>query len=356
MDPTRIPGLEAVRRPLDHASGLPPACYTDPAFFAAERERLFLREWLPVGREEDVPAPGDYVCTDRFGEPLVVVRDAEGVLHALSRVCRHRGMPVVEGRGRRRSFQCPYHLWTYGLDGRLLGAPEMERAAGFDRDACRLPSLRLECWEGWIFVNFDPGAAPLGAALEPLRRRLAPWRLGAMRTAATLAYDSPWNWKVMVENFLESYHHVGPHRDTLQPLFPAAGTFAEDVEGPYAVLQNPAQEAGAPPLVVCGVFPLHLFAPGPDQCVAYELDVDAHDHFRLDIRLLLPEEHAGDPGPVEALRDFVDLIHRQDVEVCRGVQRGLASPRAQQGRLSHLEKAIWQFDRWVLDRVDPRSP
>src|SRR5512134_3261419 len=145
-NPAADPDLAAALGPLATASTLPPRCYVDPAVYAREVERIFRREWICVGREDEIAAPGDHFAFTLFGDPLVAVRGDDGAIRVLSRVCRHRWMPVVEGRGNRRSFQCPYHLWTYALDGRLLGAPEMQRAEGFERASCRLPALRVETW------------------------------------------------------------------------------------------------------------------------------------------------------------------------------------------------------------------
>ena len=356
----------ATRQPLARASTLPPRCYTDPDFYAHEVDRVFRREWLSVGRVEQVAHPGDYFTTDPLDEPLVVVRGKDEQVRVLSRVCRHRWMPVVEGTGSRNSLQCPYHLWTYGLDGQLLGAPEMERAEGFDKAQCRLPVLRTEIWEGWIFVNFDAQAAPLAPRLEPLRRVIAPYRLAQMHGTAPLVYDSRWNWKVMVENFIESYHHMGPHAETLQPFVPAAGTYAEDSSGPYAILRNPGKDrsvplSSMPPIeglskeqqmefVVGAVFPFHLFSVNPDSMIYYQMEPHGVEHFTLRIHVCVPPTAANDPA-VEQLRGFVDSVHQQDIIACRGVQTGLRSRLATQGRFSHLEKALWQFNQFILDRV-----
>ena len=156
------------------ATTLAPRSYTDPAHYDREVERIFRREWIAVAREDQVPRPGHYVAFDLLGEPLVAVRGGDGEVRVLSRVCRHRWMPIVErGVGRRSAFQCPYHLWTYALDGHLVGAPEMDRTPGFDRTACRLPALRVELWQGWVFANFDPDAAPLAPRLAGLERAIA---------------------------------------------------------------------------------------------------------------------------------------------------------------------------------------
>jgi phenylpropionate dioxygenase-like ring-hydroxylating dioxygenase large terminal subunit len=160
--------------PFPEARTLPPRWYREPALYEREVEQVFRREWFCVARADQIPRSGSYLALDLLGEPLVAVRDLEGRLRVLSRVCRHRAMPVVLGRGEARSFQCPYHRWTDGLDGRLLAAPEMERTEGFDRARCRLPELRVEEFEGFVFASFDPDAVPLAPRLEGFGARSRP--------------------------------------------------------------------------------------------------------------------------------------------------------------------------------------
>src|SRR5688572_31162029 len=142
--------LRAARLPLAQASALPARCYTDPELYTREVEAIFRREWLCIGREDQLPRPGDYRSFELMGDALLAVRGDDGAIRVLSRVCRHRSMPVVEGAGNRRSFQCPCHLSTYALDGRLLGAPGMQRAEGFDRAQSALPPLPVELRRGWL--------------------------------------------------------------------------------------------------------------------------------------------------------------------------------------------------------------
>lgn len=363
--------LEASLLPLADASALPPWTYTDPRHYDVEVDRIFRHSWLSVGRIDQAAARGDYFTVDLFGEPLVIVRDLEGELRAMSRVCRHRWMPVVAGAGNRKAFQCPYHLWTYALNGRLIGAPEMHQARGFDKADCVLPQLRVEVWQGWIFVNFDQTAAPLAPLLSRLSEFVAPYRLSEFTTLEPLVYDSDWNWKLMVENFMESYHHPGVHPDSLQPIFPAAGTYALDSEGPYSILRNPAGDRSRPlgsqlphidglsmdlrtELVVCAVYPYHLFAMLPDSMVYYNIEPRGVDRFTLRVYPCVPAAIARDPHYREALADMratVDYVHQQDILACRGVYAGLKSRMARAGRLSHLEKALWQFNQFVATHL-----
>jgi phenylpropionate dioxygenase-like ring-hydroxylating dioxygenase large terminal subunit len=150
---------------VNEAQSLPPVLYTSPEFYTFEKEAIFAHDWLCVGRVDQVPEPGDWYAFTIVDEPLIVVRGKDGVVRVLSAVCRHRGMVVAEaGGGNCTKFTCPYHHWSYGLDGRLLGAPAMERAVDFDKGDYALPSLPVEIWQGFIFTSFDPAAAPLAPA------------------------------------------------------------------------------------------------------------------------------------------------------------------------------------------------
>ena len=204
--------LAATLRPLEDAITLPLHCYTSNKWYEREVENIFLKEWLCVGRVDQVADPGDFFTLRLMGEPIVIVRGDQGNINALSTICRHRAMEVVEGEGNRRSFQCPYHAWTYSLQGNLIGAPEMEKTRNFDKSKCALPALRTETWEGFIFVNFDSRAKPLSPSLAPLSRRLKNYQLSDMRGTKPLVYEGNWNWKLWIENFMEAYHVLGLHK------------------------------------------------------------------------------------------------------------------------------------------------
>jgi phenylpropionate dioxygenase-like ring-hydroxylating dioxygenase large terminal subunit len=328
---------------------LPRDAYVDAQVYAAERECVLRAGWLPVARVSDVAGAGDYRCVDLLDVPLVVTRDASGELHVLSRVCRHRGMPVIDGSGNRGDFRCPYHLWRYGLDGRLLFAPAMDRAGAFDPSRCSLTRIAHETWGGWVFANVSGTAPPLAPALLALTERLQGTHPESLVTAAVLEFDSPWNWKIMVENFLESYHHIGPHATTLQRSNPGFGTYARDDVGEFTILENPPVD-GADPFVVACIFPLTLLAMTESEVpwgVWYEFDRIEQERFMLRIHLLLPPELAAMPDVVEQYRGALQTIHVEDIAVCEGVARGVRSPLYSRGALSHLEGCLWHFHRYL---------
>jgi phenylpropionate dioxygenase-like ring-hydroxylating dioxygenase large terminal subunit len=203
--------------------GLDPHFYFSDDVFQRERERVFGRSWIPVCREEEVATPGDYVTYDLAGDPIVITRSRDGRLHALANVCRHRSMVIMEGAGNAPALQCPYHHWTYALDGSLTGAPYAigERGIdGFDRTEHCLPRLALECWQGFVLVNVDADAPPLGPQLAALDDRLERHRMAEMVRVGSITWEQRWNWKLTFENYAESYHHIGIHPTSLQPMFP----------------------------------------------------------------------------------------------------------------------------------------
>ena len=203
---------------LEQAETLPPACYTDAAFYDFEKTALFDREWLCVGRADWVKAPGDYFTTQIVGEPIVVTHTREGEIKALSSVCQHRAMIVAEGKGQCARLRLP--LPPLGLRSRRPGSstpPPWRRTCNFDRKAVRLPAFKVEIWLGFIFINFHADAAPLAPRLEKVEAAIANYNLASAEGLPPVTGAFAWNWKVMFENNNDGYHasrlHAGPLHD-----------------------------------------------------------------------------------------------------------------------------------------------
>ena len=194
-------------RDLDRGLSLPSSWYTDPAVVERERERIFRRAWQYVGRTAEVARPGDYFTAVVAGVPVVVVRSGDG-LGAFVNVCRHRRHEVASGAGSCKTLQCPYHAWTYGLDGRLRAAPRSDHEPGFDRADFPLLPVRLDSWGPFVFVNLDPEASPLADMLGDLPRIIAGsgLDLAELHFRERALWEADANWKVLIENFLECYH------------------------------------------------------------------------------------------------------------------------------------------------------
>lgn len=362
-------GRRAVMRPLAEASTLPPAFYTSPDVFAAEEAHVFRCNWVAVGRASEIPEPGNRFRVDVAGEPLLIVRGKEGAVRALSAVCRHRWMLLgTDGTG---TISCPYHKWTYALDGALMAAPLMEQAAGFDRAECALPSFACEVWNGFIFVNLNGDAAPLAEQLQPLAAEFEPWKMDEMEIVGRIEFDQAYNWKVLVDNFMEAYHHFAIHPETFEPNYPAAISYCEPSNGPYAALRMPHKDnelshplfkplGGIPEFAkrgfsVFNIYPFMLMAVLADSVIWYRMEIAGIDRFKLTV-YLLAHPASTDVPDAETLKHFLReatfAVHMEDLPACEGVQRGLQSGTARAGRLSHLEGAIHAHQKWLLGELD----
>ena len=207
--------LAAAARPLEDARAMPPSVYTSPGFLQREIETIFSREWLCVGRSSGLANPGDYVTCDLAGQPVVVLRDREGQIRAFSNVCLHRMSTLLEGSGNARVIVCPYHAWTYGLDGKLRGAPFMAQTTGFCKHDYALPEIRCEEWLGWIYITLDRDRPAVASELGALERMIAPYRMENYVECFRETHVWDTNWKVLAENFMESYHLPVCHADTV---------------------------------------------------------------------------------------------------------------------------------------------
>ncbi|MEG9862107.1 MAG: aromatic ring-hydroxylating dioxygenase subunit alpha [Parvularculales bacterium] len=336
---------------LAFAKTLPQAAYLDNDVFNEEVEQVFRKNWMPVARTGEVANPGDYRTADICGEALVVTRDRANKINVLSRICRHRAMPVVEGAGSANALTCPYHVWSYNLDGSFQSAPGMQKSGLFDPLKCNLPSYRHEEWNGWVFVNLSGDAEPLGPQLAPLAERLKPLNPSDMVSVGYLEFDSPWNWKIMVENFLESYHHIGAHKNTLQQTNPGLETYCSDYGRAFTVLENPPKTSPGDSFVVGCVFPLTLMFFSEGGLIKdggwYEMCNIEKDRFLLRIHVLLPQDCSKDEDIVRRLKERLRTVHLEDIPFCEGVQKGIGSRSYSSGPLSHLEECNFRFHQFL---------
>ena len=362
----------AVRRPLAEAETMPPWCYTSPAFYRREVERIFAKVWNFIGRDDRIPKPGDYFTLEFVGIPIVVVRDAAGKVRAFANTCRHRGSLVARGDGNCRAFKCPYHSWTYSLAGELLSAPEMDESAGFERKDYGLIPIRVESWAGFLFVNFDDHAPPLSAHLGNLPQVLASHRMDDMVCVRRKAYDLACNWKIYVENAMEAYHVPTVHRTTLQRQKGQAPE-VEKTEGHWVALYKAhegsraliAGDKGFPPIPTLEgrmargslyplIYPSTMFGCTIDCMWWLELHPRGPDRTHLVVGSCFHKsvaERPDFPAVVENYYKRWDISIPEDNAISELQQLGLSSPYARPGRLAHLEPLVREIDIWVLDRV-----
>ena len=210
------PDVQDSRVPIAGAKHLPAYYYTSPEIFELERNKLFLKDWLIVGRVEEFSKPGDFKAMEILGEPIAITRNQQGELKAFVNVCRHRGVAVVVGAGNAREFQCPYHAWVYDLDGKLVSASRPRGIKRPELKGCRLPPLKLDIWGGFVFINFDDTAPPLADYLDAdgYREAVAYVQPENMVLVDTYSYEIDCNWKLVPENLADVYHVEVIHRSS----------------------------------------------------------------------------------------------------------------------------------------------
>lgn len=275
----------------------PREIYASQTWFDLEVERVLRRDWWPVARSSDFKTPGAYRTLDLFGEPVLIARGGDGRLRAFANVCRHRFANIAAGEGVTRRFVCPYHAWTYGLDGGLVGAPCMDGAHGFERANLALHAYALEEWRGWVFVALEGRPPSIAERTQPLGAKLNSLSVEHWVTARLPSYPAPWNWKLMVENFNESYHHLAVHKETLNPFWPASETSGVATNGEYSELRHPDHpDAGT--FTVYTVFPGLAFALQSPAPVIYwpRMTIRGARDMTLDMELIAPRP-CGTIGP-----------------------------------------------------------
>lgn len=360
--------IAAVRRPLNQAALLPASFYAHPDSHALDVEKLFMRHWLPVARTSELPEPGSYFTREMFGEPILLTRDEQGQIHAFSNVCRHRNRVIAEGHGQCKStLTCPYHGWSYGLDGGLKGTPFMESAENFDKASYRLPRLGLDIWQGFIFINFDVDAPLLSPQLKSLDQVLEPLKIGEMACLDFDRYQAPWNWKATLDNFTEAYHQPTIHAG-IDPLVPGRGAIYDDVDGPYNLFWIPnapgtsfqpvlpeMENAISGGLVVVNVFPLFHLLIDPSAIMWLDWDIRGVNDHDLIWRMMVPPESTQVENFEEKKQElygYVKQVWDEDVFACVGVAKGASSRFTTQGRLCPQEKSLYQLHNWLVDQYE----
>jgi phenylpropionate dioxygenase-like ring-hydroxylating dioxygenase large terminal subunit len=357
---------------LEQATAMPPAIYRNLEFHELERREIFARDWHCVGLAADLPEAGHYLSFSINDQPVFVMRGRDGVIRGFSNVCLHRMMRLVEGQGSCQRLVCPYHAWTYDLDGQLLGAPHMKQTPGFEPRAHRLPAIRTEIWQGWIYVTLNDGALPVAALLASLAPMVAPYEMEHYIPVALQDHVWNTNWKLLTENFMEGYHLPVAHRATVGAWFPVGDTrfpperhdgftvqtFTKDETARYgrAHPSNTRLEGHERHTTVMpSVFPAHMYVLAPDHLWYLSLRPKSigEVHVRFGVALA-PEVVANMPDLEKEkaeLLDFFDKVNAEDRFVVEGLYQGVQAPLAKPGRLSWLEREIHDFTCYLANRL-----
>jgi phenylpropionate dioxygenase-like ring-hydroxylating dioxygenase large terminal subunit len=366
--------IAAVRKPYRAASLLPGRAYHDQAIHDFERGVWFRRDWMIVGREEDAAERGTYFLAQIGDEPLVIARGRDRTLRAFYNVCRHRGTAIVEEAcGKAVRFQCPYHAWIYDLEGNLVRAKHTEDLADFDRKDFGLVSVRMETWQGFVFVCLSADTPPLYEWLGDLPPHLERFDFSRLRVAHTETYEVESNWKFIAENYSECYHCPGIHPQLnkltpydvggdFAPTGPWQGGWMELVDDAETMAIDGGHRHGRPPIPGVTavderriyyylIWPSTFVSIHPDYLLIHRLEPAGPDHTRVICQWLFEPTTIAAPDfdPSDAIA-FWDLTNSQDWHVCELQQRGTRSQSWTAGRYSNQEPSVHAFDLMAVDR------
>jgi len=384
MPPTQTNVVPAFRKTTETftagAKSLAQRYFVSPEIFAQEQKTVFSEQWILVGHHSQIPRAGDYFISEVAGESLIIVRDKRAAIHGFYNVCRHRGSRLIENRnGQSAAIQCPYHAWTYALDGRLIGAPHMDEVSGFDKADYSLRAVNLGLWEGFIFVNLADASTSrpnrdyisLEKWFAPLAGKFSPWNLSALRSANRIEYDVRANWKLIFENYSECYHCLGVHPE-LSKISPSDSAENDLTEGPF--LGGFMRIAKGKSLTMSGkscalsvgdfgqedfhrvfyysIFPNMLLSLHSDYAMVHQLCplAPARTLVRCDW-FFHSEAFAGKDFKPEDAIEFWDMTNKQDWHVCELSQQGIASRAYEPGPYSPRESIPAAWDQCYLRQM-----
>src|SRR5437763_5875956 len=359
------------------AKALPQRYFVSPEIFAQEQSEIFSRNWLLVGHKGQLKKSGDFFVIEvpappsqGYGatkESLIVVRDQKSEIRAFYNVCRHRGTRLKEDAcGHASAIQCPYHAWTYALDGRLIGAPHMDDVPGFDKADYALHRMNLGLWEGFIFVNLEKNPEPLEKWFSPLKGKFSHWNISILQPAKRIEYDVRANWKLMFENYSECYHCPGVHPQ-LQKVSPYDSAENDLREGPFLggfMKINPGKSltmSGNACAAFVGkienlqqvfyysIFPNMLLSLHPEYVMVHQLWPQSPKRTLIVCDWLFHPDafNRSDFKPDDAI-EFWDMTNKQDWHVCELSQQGITSRAYEPGPYSSRESIPAAWDKYYL--------
>jgi phenylpropionate dioxygenase-like ring-hydroxylating dioxygenase large terminal subunit len=356
--------------PFNQAHAMPKIVYTSEEFAAQEVEQIFSKEWFCVGRATALANPGDYVTLELAGQPIMVIRDREGTLRAQSNVCLHRMSILLKGTGNVKGIVCPYHGWSYNTDGSLRAAPAMKHNEGFCKEDYRLPQIRCEEWLGWVMITLNPDAQSPSEKLTDVEGLIADYQMENYIENFNEQFIWNTNWKVLAENFMESYHLPVCHAKTIGGLSkldemicpPGLPTFNyhtilkdDTLKIALAHPANTRMEGDRRRTTyLLAIYPSLLITLTP----GYFWYLSLHPHGAGQVRVIfgggLSPEFANDPdaqGHFKQLKALLDDVNVEDKGCTERVYRGLCSDMAKPGHLSHLERPNFDFATYIASML-----
>jgi len=359
---------ENAGRSFGVAQTLPPAIYHDKGIHDLELDRVFRHDWICLGRLAEIPTPGDFLCRDISDSPVVAIRQKDGSVKALANVCAHRAARLLGCDGHTNRISCPYHSWTYSIDGQLIGAPFMQDTPGFDVSAYRLKELVCDTWEGFVYVSLDANAQAISHRLESLTDLVGDFRMTDYVPVFSQVDIWQANWKCLVENYMDAYHIHRVHKNSFGK-YGTSERLTHLFDGDDAYSYHYVQEDDAPRSVsahpdntwltgdnrnrtfLINVFPAHTMQLQPDMM--WYLSILPHGVEQLEVRwaVSIPgeilESATAKQKHIDELMQLLHQVNSEDQPIVENLSKATRSPEATRGPLSYLERNVWQFGRYL---------
>ena len=362
--------VQNVSLPFQQARAMPKSVYTTEAFLNYELKNIFKKDWFCAGRSDSLKNIGDYLTLELAGQPIMVLRDNDNKIRAQSNVCRHRMSTLLEGSGNTRSIICPYHAWTYGLNGALRGAPAMTLNENFNRKDYCLPEIKCEEWLGWIMISLNSKANPINNSLSEVSDLIGDFQMETYTQTFSETHVWDTNWKVLAENFMESYHLPVCHSGTIGGL-----SKLEEMDCPpgrdafnyHFILKEPHFKlANAHPsntilkgdwrrtTVLLAIYPSLLITLTPGYFWYLSLHPKGVGQVHINFGGGMSPEFVNDPDAQDhfkAVKILLDDVNVEDKGCTEKVFKGLLSEHATPGHLSHLERPNYDFAKYLASHA-----
>jgi len=375
MTPTDILNpihYQEVRQPLLQASTLPSWCYTSQVFYQREVDKIFNHGWHFVGREDELPDPGDFLTYDGIGGPAIIIRNESKEINAFFNTCRHRGMRLLEGSGSIKHIVCPYHSWVYSCEGALVRTPGMKGVHDFEKESYSLLPLKLDSWGGFLFIRYSDDGPELKDWLGDMPDFFRNYSPQLLRCVRRKSFDVQCNWKLLIENALETYHTGTVHQSTLgrQQSHPKA-TAGEwsclfvyvDGKKTLSILPNSTQTLPINPdlskeqqrgTFFTNIYPCTQFVFAPDSMWWLAIQPQGPTRSRLEVGSCFAESTIAAPDFQKTIQSYFerwDTATAEDNAICEAQQIGQSVQARPPGRFAEEEHLVHELAIWTLDRI-----
>ena len=354
------------------ARSAPPSIYHHPDLLSLEADKIFKQEWICVGRTEEIPNSGDYLTYEIIDQPIFVIRQKDNTIAAFANVCVHRCAKLLEGKGCSTRISCPYHSWTYALDGQLIGAPYMDRTSGFNKSNYRLAPVRSEIWEGFIYATVNNELAPVAERLKGLYEIVGQYRMADYEPVFEDEEIWDTNWKCLVENFMDAMHIHRVHKESFAKNGSSEDRttcFAGDEHFTWHQIEASSnsgrgfahesniwlsEEYRSRILLLC-LFPNHTIQLQPDLLWYLSIMPQGISQVRIRWRVSIPREILDNSTDREeyiaGVKALLTKVNAEDRPTVEGVFQATASTHAKAGPMSHLERNVYEFDRYLARQL-----